>query len=248
MTENEEFFFAKERAMADFTAASSGIGTLGEKLVHKTLKLYLEPRESFHEISFLGSVADIKNEKGIVEIQTRAFDRLRPKLLKFLPEVPVTVVYPIIRKKRIFWLDKDTGEITPPRKSPRDGRLSDALFELSRIKELLFSENLTVRIILLDADEYRRLDGWDKTRKRGGGKIDRIPTAIAEEYTVRTKSDLARLIPDGLFHEFTSADFSRRSGLRGRRASYSLSLLYTLGLLTRRKEGRGYLYSLADGL
>ncbi len=245
MTDNKAFFLAKERAMADFSAAS-GIGTLGEKLVHKTLKLYLEPNEEYHEVAFLGSVADIKNERGITEIQTRSFERLLPKLGKLLSLTPVTVVFPIIREKRILWLDKETGELTAPRKSPRNGRPSDALFELSKIRECLFSENLTVRILLLDADEYRRLDGWDKTGKRGAGKIDRIPTDLVAEYTVCKTEDLLRLMPAGLGGEFCAKEFAKAARLQGRRASYSLGLLYSAGLLTRRREGRAYLYSLSE--
>ena len=36
-----------------------GIGTLGERALHKILKLYFEPDQSCHEIEILGSVADI---------------------------------------------------------------------------------------------------------------------------------------------------------------------------------------------
>ena len=50
------------------------------------LKLAEEPCEACHEIKVKGSVADIKNADGIVEIQTRAFERLLPKLKKFLGE------------------------------------------------------------------------------------------------------------------------------------------------------------------
>lgn len=52
--------------------------------------------------------ADIRNEDGIIEIQTRALYRLKPKLDAFLPLDAVTVVYPIAAVKRLSWLDPKT--------------------------------------------------------------------------------------------------------------------------------------------
>lgn len=238
MIDKEAFLLAKNRAMSDISE-DGGIGTLGEKLVHKTLKHYFEPRTEYHEVSFLDSVADIKNGGGIIEIQTRAFERLLPKLRRFLSEQPVNLVYPIVRKRRIFRLDKTSGEISAPRKSPREGKASDALFELSKIREYLSNPRLTVTLFFLDADEYRA-----KGEKRRGKslKIDCIPTEPIDILTIRGVGALSALIPDTLGMEFTSAQFSRSARLKGRRASYSLSLLYKLGLLSRRREGRSYLY------
>ena len=44
------------------------------------------------------------------EIQTRQFHLLNAKLTALLPECPVTVVYPVIRRKRVTWIDPETGE------------------------------------------------------------------------------------------------------------------------------------------
>ena len=85
--------------------AEMGIGTYGEKLLHRTLKYYFEPNSDFHEVAFNGSVADIKNGEGIIEIQTRSFEKLVPKLERFLCCSHVTVVYPIIERKRICRMD-----------------------------------------------------------------------------------------------------------------------------------------------
>ena len=61
-----------------------GIGTLGEKTLHAVLKNYFEPNAANHEIKVGGFVADIVNDKGVTEIQTRSFDRLKRKLSTFL--------------------------------------------------------------------------------------------------------------------------------------------------------------------
>jgi len=191
MTFSEERFFeAKKRVLSD-SSESSGIGTLAEKSLHKILKLYTEPREACHEISILGSVADIKNEEGITEIQTKSFDKLLPKLRRFLTEYPVTVVHPIITEKHIVWIDPETGEVTEPKKSPKRGRPTDVLPELCRIAEHFGDGRLTVRLILLTATEYKYLDGYGKDRKKRATRIDRLPTAITDTIELRTVRDVA---------------------------------------------------------
>ncbi len=242
MIDNIRFSEARIKVLAE-SGERAGIGTLGEKLLHRTLKLYFEPRREHHEVEYLGSIADIKNEEGVTEIQTRSFERLVPKLLKFLPRTPVTIIYPIISEKRLFWLDKETGELTAPRKSPKHGKPSDALHELSRLADFVAHKALTVKLVFISVDEYKLLDGWDKTGKRGAGCIERIPREITYIVTLRTLKDYAALIPDSLGNSFTAKEFNRATALRGRRAYFSLKFLLDKGLLVRSMgEKRAYIY------
>ncbi|MEG0580333.1 MAG: hypothetical protein RR490_10495, partial [Niameybacter sp.] len=95
------------------------IGSLSEKNIHAVLKHYLEPNESYHEIKIKRSFADIclEQEKHVYEIQTGSFGKLKAKLNNFLKDYHVTVVYPIISRKQINWVDYETGEITSSRLS-----------------------------------------------------------------------------------------------------------------------------------
>ena len=73
--------FAKACEEAEQASPSDkGIGTLSEKTLHAVLKRYYEPYGDNHEVKIGGYVADIVGEHGIIEIQTRNFDRLRKKL------------------------------------------------------------------------------------------------------------------------------------------------------------------------
>ena len=99
--------------------AESGIGSVSEGSLHHFLKFYFEPDADFHEVGVGRYFADIRNEDGIIEIQTRALYRLKPKLDAFLPLDAVTVVYPIAAVKRLSWLDPKTGEKSAPRRSPK---------------------------------------------------------------------------------------------------------------------------------
>ena len=81
-----------------------GIGTLSEKTVHGVLKHFFEPDEDCHEVALNGYFADIYNDSGVIEIQTRQLNKLREKLAVFLNYYPVTVVYPMPANKWLSWI------------------------------------------------------------------------------------------------------------------------------------------------
>ncbi len=243
MINEERFLEAKKRAEL-VIENKSNIGTLGEKILHRTLKLYYEPRRELHEAAHLGIVADIKNEEGITEIQTGSFAPLLPKLKRLLPTERVTVVCPIIKEKRLFWVDPETGETAEPKRSPKKGKFSDALPELSKLSGLLFSDNLTVRLLLLSADEYKLLDGYGKDKKKKSTKIERVPTSLIEEYDIKSLKDLKGILPI-LPTPFSAKDFNKATSLKRRKAFFSLKFLENSGVIERcGKSGNAYLYKL----
>jgi hypothetical protein len=222
----------------------NGIGTLAEKTVHSVLKSYLSPNPINHEIKVGGFVADICTGNEIIEIQTRNFDKLRRKLQTFLAFAPVTIVYPIPNLKWIRWVNPQTGEISPPRKSPRKGTPYAIFPELYKIKNYLIDPNLNLKIILLNLEEYKYLDGWSQDKKKGSTRCDRLPTELVEEITIRSTDDYQRLIPLSLGQDFTSKDFKKASGLTLRAAQTALNVLYYVGAVERvGKNGNTYIYS-----
>lgn len=187
----------------------NGVGTLQEKTIHAVLKNYYEPDPTKQEQKVAGFVADIFTGEEIIEIQTRGFYKLRRKLEAFLPLYPVTIVYPVVRKKWLRWVNPDTGEVSKPRKSPKCGTVFALFPELYRIKMLLPNDNLRLRVVLLDVEEYRFLNGWSQDKKRGSTRSDGIPVALGEEYTLKTAFDYSVLLPDSLPEEFTSLDLCK---------------------------------------
>lgn len=120
-------------------------------------------------------MADIFNGKEIIEIQTRSFDRMRPKLERFLPLYPVTIVYPIPYCKHVFWIDEETGEISGGRKSPLKGSPYLAFKELYRIKAYLQDPNLTIRLTFLNMEEYKLLNGWSRDKNVAPAVMTEFP-------------------------------------------------------------------------
>ncbi|MDF2538829.1 MAG: hypothetical protein K0S76_1850 [Herbinix sp.] len=222
---------------------TNGIGTLSEKTVHSVLKSYLSPDSINHEIKVGGFVADICTGHEIIEIQTRSFDKLRRKLLAFLAVAPVTIVYPIPYVKWIRWVNPQTGEISPPRKSPRKGTPYSIFPELYKIKNFLDHPNLSIRIVMMNIEEYKYLDGWSHDKKKGSTRCDRIPTELVEEFNISNHMDYGLLIPDILTGQFSSKDFKKASGLSLSASQTALNILYYVGAVDRTgKKGNSFLY------
>jgi len=221
----------------------SGIGTLGEKTVHAVLKNYVVPRMEYHEIKCNGYIADIMIEEEIIEIQTANFNQLRRKLEVFLPMYDVTIVYPVPAIKWLIWINEETGEITQKRKSNKKGTICSIFPELYKIKSYLKNPRLHLRIILLELEEYRLLNGWSTDKKKGSSRYDRIPINMIEDIMVNSIDDYDVFIPDSLPETFISKEFFKITGLTVKQGNAALNVLYSVGALERiGKEGRFILY------
>ena len=225
-----------------------GIGMQKEKTLHAVLKAYEDPDEDHHEIPIENYIADIYcDEKGsITEIQTANMGSLRDKLSVFLPLYKVTVVYPIPATKWITWVDPVTGELGKRNRSPLKGSFYSAFRELYRISSYLDHPNLTIKLILLDLEEYRLQDGWGRDGKRGSHRYDRVPTRIVSEMLLTQPADYLQFIPYELGEPFTAKELAKSCGFPRESFSTEALILKKLGVLEQiGKKGRAYLYRVA---
>lgn len=220
-----------------------GIGTLAEKSLHLILKNYYEPITAFHEQKIGRFVADILNEDGVIEIQTRSFSAMRKKLNAFLDVTDVTVVHPVVHNKWMCWVDPETGETTKKRKSPKTGTVYDAFWELGAIPELLSHPRLTLCLVLLDMDETKLLNGYGKSRKYRATRADRIPRALLSETFLHTKEDYASLLPDTLPERFSRKELALSVGQPPEHGYTLMRVFSAVGVITEDgKRGNEYLY------
>lgn len=242
----ERFAAARAEALSRVPGAM-GIGTRSEKALHATLKAYYEPDEESREVQIGTFVADIVGENGIIEIQTRSFNRLRPKLTAFLQCAPVTVVYPVALRRALWWIDKETGEVAEQKKSVKSGVPFDAFRELYQIKSLLQDPNLTVCLVLLEITDCRYLDGYGEKRKIRSTRGERIPEKLCDELVLRTPRDYRALLPENLPETFTTRDLARLVRRPINTAQCAVNVLYTLGVLERTgKVGQLYTYKIKE--
>lgn len=217
------------------------IGTYNEKRMHMILKHFVCEDEDCHEIP-IGAryIADILCDGEIYEIQTGSLFPLKKKLAYYVENTDyhVTVVHPVALEKRKIWIDADSGETHPARKSR--GRAEDETSELVYISELIATGRVSVWLLLIGEEEYRFLDGWSRDKKRGSNRYERLPTEIFDEIALNFPEDYAALLPDTLPECFTAAEYAKAAGQRmGRRVYMALAALTNIGILENApKRGR----------
>ena len=218
---------------------SEGIGTVSEKRLHRILKKFASEDTDTHEAEVGRYIADVCRNGKIYEIQTASFSPLLPKIRYYLESTPytVTVIHPIIRNKKIIRIDPETGEILRRQTSPLHGCSADLLPELYFLRELFPHERLTVRLVHIDAEEYRYSERM-RYRREGAYDCELFPTSLVRTEDYSTVEDIKELLKaDG--ESFTATAYSRLTGFTGRRLYRALTLLTSLEIL--RKDGKTYL-------
>lgn len=222
------------------------IGTLGEFSLHRELKLHFMSDPQFHEQPIGPYVADIRCGNEIVEIQSRHFYKLKPKLDYYLEQgFSVTVVYPIITEKWLIWTDPDTGEMVERKKSPKKGKLTDIFIELARILPYVGREDIVFVAVLTQAEELRVLNQSEKNRKRRAKHQERVPLEIMEEYHLRLPEDYEAILPPKkeLPAAFTVREYMKAQNMNKETAYAVLRVLRHLGVVEHiGKRGREYEY------
>lgn len=242
----EAFVNAKDKIIGK-AHNNKGIGTLSEKTLHAVLKLYYEPDEDKHEVAMSGYYADVYNDKGIIEIQTRQLNKLRDKLSVFLQDYHVTVVYPLPFNKWLSWVNPDNGEVQGRRKSPRHFTEYDAFYELYKIKSYLKNPNLSINLVLMDMEEYKLLNGWSYDKKRGSTRYDRVPVGIRRIVKFDRREDYMQLVPADLKEDFMVKDFAMAAGVSVEASRYTLNILNYLEIVKRTgRVKNGYVYNVTE--
>lgn len=241
--EQEQFISICEAYRQGILPGQGGIGTLSEKTLHRVVKTFIEPNICNHEKKMFGYVADIVNEKGIIEIQTRNFGSLRKKLPVFLEHGNVTVVYPVAYIKWLCWIDKESGEIISRRKSPKRGSIYDISRELCYIRGLFTHPNFRLELIFMELEEYKILDGYGKEKKRGASWYDRVPLSYIGREIFEEKKDFFKFLPDDLLELFTIKELAGAIKKPYRTAQEIITILKDLSLAELAgKRGRIHLY------
>ncbi len=215
---------------------NAGIGTLAEKWQHQIIKRYLSEDPHDHEVRVPSArfVSDVRVGQEVFEVQTGAFCRMQKKIAWYLEQTnwSVTVVHPIPQNRWVSWINAETEEISPRRKSPRHGRAEDLLPELYGLLPYLGSPRLHFRLLMLEVQDFRLLSPHSRSPRKGGERFERIPLSLMEELLFSSPSDYIRFLPEDLPSPFTVREFSAHTRIRGRDAYSAVRVLAALGLLS----------------
>ena len=246
-TEKQKLAFSSAcRAILMGRGNDDGIGTLGEKTLHATIKQYLSPNPLTHEIKIDRYVADIKEGDHIFEIQTGSFERLKGKLACYLQSHDVTVVYPILTKKWVVYIDKQTGKLSEKTKSHRPGNVYQIFDELYHILPFLSHPRFSLRLLLLEGTDYRIKESGRRGRVRTHG-FEHMPSALLSDTTLSSLSDYLAFLPPPLPSPFLSSDLKTHANIPLSTAQSLLWQLHKLGIVLRvGKAGNAYQYQLYE--
>ena len=105
----------------------------------------------------------------------------------------------------------------------------------------LDNPNLHLCLVLIDADEYRLLNGWSRDRKKGSSRFDRIPVELVDELYIGGPADYRLFVPEGLPENYTSKDFAKAAHIPVGYAQTLLGILYFLHVVERTRQERALL-------
>ena len=185
------------------------INIYNESPLHAALKRWYASDSARFEVPLQGFVIDIVEGELLVEIQTRNFSKMRPKLESLLASHPLRLVYPVPRET---WIVRQEGErVLSRRKSPKRGTLEELFSELVYIPQLLAHANFTLDVLDTQMEEVREVT---KRRRKGWQRVERRLIAVLGRRLFHTPNDLATLLPQTLQPQFTTRDLAEARGVR----------------------------------
>jgi hypothetical protein len=218
---------------------------MGQTSLHESIKQWYSKPGDKLESWVDGYLVDIVRDELLIEVQTGNFSAIKGKVRDLLRNHFVRVVHPVVVNKWIIRLDSD-GEQVSQRKSPRKGRIEDVFRELVYMPTIWRSPNLSLEVLLIDAEDVLIDDGKGSWRRKYWSVHDkRLLTIIAKEVYLRP-TDFLRLLSKTLPKQFTTNHIAETSGLKlniARKMAYTLRKMGVIENIGKR--GRATLYTIS---
>lgn len=158
----------------------------------------------------------------------------------------------MMENKTLSWIDPQSGDISPRRKSPLHETVTDGLVDLYNIRSHLKNKNLKIRLVFLDVDEYKYRDGWNRDRKKGAHRYERIPVGLNNIVCLDDPRDYIDLIPDVIRTKedgFTVKDYAAAVKKNTKYAYYALTSLLNAGAIKKTGKIRNsFVYTINSDL
>ena len=212
--------------------AAIRIGTLREKPLHASLKRWYARAGDRAEVAVDGYVVDLVRGELLIEIQTRGFSGMKPKITALLARGhSVRIVHPIaVERPNGAGRRRRHGRVPPSvAKALQPPRPGVGAGELPR---LVAHPRFEIEVLLTLEEEYRRHDPGRCWRRRGWTVVERRLVEVVDRIIITSGEDLACLLPDGLPDPFTSADLAVMLKLPRRTAQQMTYCLRGVGVIT----------------
>ncbi|MFU8771105.1 MAG: hypothetical protein ACNA8H_01660 [Anaerolineales bacterium] len=220
------------------------IGNLQESSLHAELKRWYACPGDKLEQNVDGYVIDILREDTLIEIQTRNFSAIKPKIARLVEQYKVHLVYPIAEKKWIVRMEKD-GRVIRRRKSPKHGCYQDLFVELVRLPSMLKHANFTMEVLLTWEEEIWQKDNRGSWRRKGWSIADRRLLEVVDHRRLNSPEHLRAFLPLGLPAAFTTGDLAKamdKPVYLAQKMAYCLRSMDVIEIVGKR--GNAWLYKI----
>jgi hypothetical protein len=216
-----------------------------ETTLHRQLKtLYAAPGDRMEHD--LGAYRiDVAKPDRLVEVQHSSLSAIRVKVGQLLTTHRVTVVKPLVLKKRIVRLNRKGGQVVSRRWSPKQGQLADLFDELIYFRELFPNPNLTIEIPLVQIEEWRFQGHGRRLRTRIDDHQvqDQLLLGVEQTLKLRRPSDLWQVVPRPTQRQFSTLDLANQWSVprfRAQKMAYTLQHFQVLERVA--KSGNSWIY------
>ena len=217
-----------------------------ETSLHRQLKEHYAVEAGQLEVACEGYRIDAVRGEELIEIQHGSLAAIRDKIAALLEKYLVTVVKPIVARKKLIKLSKQGGEEIDSRLSPKRGKLLDVFDELVYFTRVFPHKRLTLEVVLVEVEELR-YPGHGRRRRRRENDFqveDQRLISIVETHSFRTLRDIRRMLPRDLPAKFhtghlaESLDVQRSIAQRMAYCMRETGAIHPVG-----KQGNALLYS-----
>ena len=214
-----------------------------ERSLHAGLKRYYSKPGDKQEVLIEGYWIDVVHDDTLIEIQTKNFAAIKPKLLYLLPNYKICLVYPVASERWIERISSQTKEILYRRRSPYHGRVEFLFNELVSIPSLITHPNFSIEIPLIVEEQVHLDDSHGSWRRRGVSIIDRRLLSVIEVKVFSNATDFISLLPTQMNRTFSSMEVASNLKVPRRLATKMLYCFRNMGLIeTAGKTGRSVSY------
>jgi hypothetical protein len=151
----------------------------------------------------------------LVEIQHGSLAAIRDKVRVLLADHAVRVVKPLVAGKLLVKRARRNGPVVDRRLSPKRSTILSLFDELVYFTKVFPHPRLTLEVLLVDVEEWRRPGHGRRRRYRAGDFVveDQKLLAVREVHTFRTADDLRALVPGGLPSPFDTGQLAEALGV-----------------------------------
>ncbi|HEV3022754.1 MAG TPA: hypothetical protein VGX76_09805 [Pirellulales bacterium] len=146
----------------------------------------------------------------LVEIQHGSLAAIRDKVRVLLADHSVRVVKPLVAAKLLVKRARRNGPVVDRRLSPKRSTILSLFDELVYFTKVFPHPRLTLEVVLVDVEEWRRPGHGRRRRYRASDFVveDQKLLAVLEVHSFRTANDLLALVPGDLPSPFDSGQLA----------------------------------------